>query len=488
MNSYFSFFLHFYQPDRIDPRTGKIGLQESAHPFTNWNRRIAHECYRPNTAVNILDGNGHTKTINNFEHVNFDIGPTLMHWLMTREHEIYRAIIDADIRGRKKFNGHGTALALASYNHVILPLATRKDKITQVAWSINDFAFHYDRLPEGMWLPEAAVDLDTLDIMSEQGIKFTILSQYQAVRCRPLGSDEWRNVGDGSIDTRHPYLCRLPSGKSMAIFFYDGNISQKAAYGDILSNGDHLAHYMRSTITDACEPQITHLALDGETFGHHKKFAEKALPHCFERITKDNLGKITVYGEYLEYHPPNNEVEIRNGAWSCPHNDFGRWQRDCGCKVDQGSGWNQGWRTPLRQALDWLNDKLGRIYEKEVMGLLRDPENARNDFIKVMHDHDSSDYFFHVHAKHRLSDSEKKIILDHLNLQRSAMLMFTSCGWFFDDLTDLSTKQNICQAKWAIEQVRKLTCENLEPFFLKILEQAKSNIPGVDGRSIYENC
>jgi alpha-amylase/alpha-mannosidase (GH57 family) len=481
---------HFYQPPRENPWLEDIELQDSAYPYHDWNERIAAECYAPNTVSRILDGEGRIVRLpNNYAWMSFNFGPTLLTWLAHKTPEIYEAILAADREGQSHFSGHGSALAQA-YNHMIMPLASRRDKYTQVLWGIRDFEYRFGRKPEGMWLPETAVDLETLDIMAELGIRFTILAPRQAHKVRKIGQRSWCDVSDGRIDPTMAYLLKLASGRTMNLFFYDGPISQAIAFEDLLERGENLASRLLSAFSDDRSwPQLVHIATDGETYGHHHSHGDMALAYALDFLEKNDAITLTNYGEFLEKNPPFSEVKIfENSSWSCIHG-VERWKNDCGCNSGRHSGWNQGWRTPLREALDWLRDTMAPLYVEKAAQFLKDPWAARDDYISVILDRsrDNLEKFFKLHAVRDLDAGEKSIVLKLLEVQRHAMLMYTSCGWFFDELSGIETVQVIQYAGRVVQLSGEIFNDGTETGLLMRLEQAKSNVPEHrDGRLIYE--
>lgn len=480
---------HFYQPPRENPWLEDVELQDSAYPYHDWNERIAAECYAPNTASRILDGGGCILRLpNNYAKISFNFGPTLLAWLAVKAPEMYEAILAADHQSRKTFGGHGSALAQA-YNHMIMPLAHRRDKYTQVLWGRRDFEHRFGRPPEGMWLPETAVDLETLDILAELGVRFTILAPHQAHQVRRIGQERWRDVSGERIDPTSAYLLRLPSGRKINLFFYDGPISGAVAFEDLLTRGENLALRLVNAFSGDRRPQLVHIATDGETYGHHHAHGDMALAYALEFIETQGLARLTNYGEYLEHHPPAFEVAIfENSSWSCSHG-VERWCKDCGCNSGAHPGWSQAWRTPLREALDWLRDTLAPRFEETAGKLLQDPWRARNEYIRVILDRspDNLEKFFSQEASRELESSEKSQVLKLLEVQRHAMLMYTSCGWFFDELSGLETLQVLQYAGRALQLAQEIFGDDLEAPFLQRLEQAKSNLPTHgDGRQIYE--
>ena len=453
---------HFYQPPREDPRTGEIKPEPSAQPYANWNERITAECYRPLAERGTL------------ARMSFDFGPTLLTWLEKKEPQVYRSILQADRDSRKNFSGHGSAMAQA-YNHLILPLANRRDRVTQVAWGIRDFEWRFGRKPEGMWLPETAVDRESLEVLAAQGIGFTVLSPHQA---------------RGPVDPRRAYELRLPSKQRIRIFFYDGDLSRAVAFEDLSSDGLRLAGRLEGAFSlELARPQLVHIAVDGETFGHHHPGGDKALDEALSRIGSEGSIRLTNYGEVLEKNPAIHEVEIvEKSSWSCPHG-IDRWWSDCGCNSGAHPGWNQAWRTPLRNALDELRDSTAARYEQAAGKLLKDPWAARNRAIDLWLDpsRESRRGFVETQAGRSLSPEEQDRLWKLLELERHALFMYTSCGWFFDDIGGIEAVLVLRHAGRAIRLSEELFGLSPEARFLEVLAEAKSNDPAAgNGRRIYE--
>jgi alpha-amylase/alpha-mannosidase (GH57 family) len=481
---------HFYQPPRENPWLEAVELQDSAAPFHDWNERITAECYGRNTAARIFDGEARIDDIvNNYSKISFNFGPTLLTWMKDKSPWVHEAIVQADQQSRKKFSGHGSAMAQA-YNHMILPLANDRDKETQVIWGIRDFESRFGRKPEGMWLAETAADTASLEVLATHGIKFTVLSPFQAREMRKIGDKEWQDANGAQIDPSRAYLMRLPSGKSISIFFYDAPVSQAVAFEKLLDSGEKFAGRLTSAFSDQRDwEQLVHIATDGESYGHHHRWGEMALAYALNYIESNKLARLTNYGEYLEKHPPTHEATIHEGsAWSCSHG-VGRWKENCGCNSGGHGDWNQNWRGPLRMALDWLRDQLAPGFEKRARDYVKDPWAARNDYIQVILDRadENVEGFFERHAARELSPDDKVAVLKLMEMQRHAMLMYTSCGWFFDELSGLETVQVIQYAARAVQLAKDVLGADLEGGFLDLLQQAKSNIAEHgDGRAIYE--
>lgn len=471
---------HFYQPPRENPWLNEVEMQESAYPFHDWNARINAECYCRNTASRILNKDGKiSDIINNYSRISFNFGPTLLQWMRHHAKNVYASILEADDRSKLHFSGHGSALAQA-YNHMIMPLSNGRDKETQVIWGIRDFEYRFKRKPEGMWLPETACDTPTLEMLAKYGIKFTILSPYQADKVRKIGTKEWTDVKGGKVDPKRPYLCNLPSGKNIVLFFYDGPISQSVAFENLLDNGEKFASRLTTGFDEEIEgPQLVHIATDGETYGHHHRFGEMALSFALYDITKNKNIAVTNYAEYLEKFPPTHEAQIiEASSWSCVHG-VERWNSDCGCNTGGHPDWNQKWRKPLREAFDWLRDALIPVYENEMKKYVEDPWQIRNEYIEVILDRDESNVldFINRRTYGNLDNSQKSHFLKLLEMQHHAMLMYTSCGWFFDEVTGIETTQDIAYAARALQLAEDSSNVKLEDDFKAKLALAKSNIP-----------
>ncbi len=487
-NKYVCIHGHFYQPPRENAWLEEVEMQDSAAPFHDWNERINFECYAPNTAARILDGDGFIrKIINNYKRISFNFGPTLLSWMEKADPTNYRAIINADRQSRDRFSGHGNALAQV-HSHLIVPLCNPRDKRTQVIWGMRDFEHRFGRKAEGIWLAETAADTDTLEVLAEEGILYTILAPRQAKAFRKIGDKSWTSTSEAGIDPRRPYLCKLPSGKSIALFFYDGNIAQDVAFNGLLNNGKSFASRLLEGFTESDEPQLVHIATDGESYGHHHRYGEMALASCLNYIEENGLAVITNYAEFLEKFPPTFEAQIHdNSSWSCVHG-VERWRSNCGCHTGGRSDWTQAWRTPLREALDWLRDQLVPIFEKQAGEMLNDPWQARNDYIDILLDRKETriQAFVEQQAKRELTKAETTHLMRLMEMQRNAILMYTSCGWFFDEISGIETNQILQYALRAIHYAQQVSGKDFHPKFLKQLEKAPSNVYE-NGATAYKN-
>jgi alpha-amylase/alpha-mannosidase (GH57 family) len=489
MNRYVCIHGHFYQPPRENPWLEYVELQDSAYPYHDWNERINAECYAPNGRSRILNPEGKiAELVNNYSWMSFNVGPTLLAWLAEQAPDVYQVILQGDRESRQRFSGHGSGLA-QPYNHMILPLSNPRDIVTQIVWGIEDFRHRFERDPEGMWLPETAVDTRSLEALAKRGIRFTILAPNQAKRVRPIGARTWIDVSGGRIDPTMPYLVRLPSGARITIFIYDGPISRALAFEDLLDSGEAFADRLTGAFRDdRNHPQIVNIATDGETYGHHRRHAEMALSYATRKLEGGDTARMTNYGEYLAAHPPTFELEIfDNSSWSCVHG-VERWRNDCGCNSGMNPGWRQEWRAPLRAALDYLRDQLSIVFEKEGRDLFRNPWKARDAYIDVILDRSPENRarFLAAQGFRKPSPDREIRACQLLEMQRHAMLMYTSCGWFFDELSGIETVQIIAYAARALQLATQITGQSLEEEFLDRLRQAKSNLPEhSDGRAIY---
>jgi hypothetical protein len=483
---------HFYQPPRENPWLGAVESQPSAAPFHDWNARITAECYAPNARCRILDSAGRiARLVNNYDSISFNVGPTLLGWLERHDPTTYSRILEADRRGIARFGGHGPAIAQV-YNHIIMPLANERDKRTQVAWGIADFKHRFGRSPEGMWLAETAADNASLIAMAEAGIKFTVLSPHQAARVKPGASDVWIDVRGGQIDPTKPYRCSLHGGKSIAIFFYDGAVSQAIAFERLLQSGDKLARRLLGAFRpqlDRAGRQLVAVSTDGETYGHHVAFGDMALAYALDAIRTSGEAELTIFAEYLEKNPPVDAVEIiEPSAWSCTHG-VGRWNSDCGCSTGGEPGWHQSWRGPLRAAFDNLRDRLAPEFEAGAGQFFADPWAARDGYIALILDRrpETVSAFLAEHAGRDLNASERVAALRWLELQHQCLLMYTSCGWFFDELNRLEPTQVMAYAGRAAHLAEQLGIAGVEESLREDLAAAKSNVPASgDGRKIYD--
>jgi len=498
---------HFYQPPRENPWLETVETQDSAAPYHDWNERICAECYAPNGAARVVNAkNQITRIVNNYARISFNFGPTLLSWLKENAPRTDRMILDGAARSIQRYRGHNSALAQA-YNHMILPLANARDRATQIRWGIADYKNSFGAPPEGMWLAETAADNATLEALAANGIRFTVLAPHQCKRIRPLKQDGEKGAGDGTdtrpgtwidtpgatVDTTHPYLVRFTSGASIAVFFYNGPISRAIAFEGLLDSGDNFVARLKSGFKDGAQPQLVHVATDGESYGHHHKYGEMALAYALRLLERDKSVKLTNYAAFLEQFPPEFECEIvENTSWSCVHG-VERWRSNCGCNGGK-PGWNQEWRSPLRKALDELRDALIPLTEQQGASLFCDVWAARDAYIQVVLDRstESADRFFAAHQAHPLGEEERVRALELMEMQRHAQLMYTSCGWFFDDISGIETVQIIAYAARVLQLAGQVFGEQaapLEPAFLARMAEARSNDPAAgDGARIYKKC
>jgi alpha-amylase/alpha-mannosidase (GH57 family) len=495
LNKYICIHGHFYQPPRENPWTGKIEKQPSAAPFHDWNERIFQECYKPNTEAVIINETGKVlRRVNNFENINFNFGPTLLHWIKEKHPNTLSKIIEADRKSVTVHNGHGNAIAQV-YNHIIMPLANRRDKITQIKWGIKDFYHHFGRMPEGMWLAETACNDATLEALIDEKISYTILDPSQARSVRKTGAGEWSDVSGGKVNPKIPYrYLSKKSGGFIDIFFYDGPLSRNLAFDDIVYDSKILLDRIDSVKDmNVNSSQLISIAVDGETFGHHKKFTERTIAFLLDEYAVTRGYKIVNYGEYLSFNKPEYEVLPDNGlrgegtSWSCIHG-VGRWKRNCGCITGGNPGWNQRWRRHLRDSLNLLNAKLGIYFEIVGKNYFRNAWDARNDYIDLILDGSDSaiKIFFGKHASGKIIKKNTETALQLLEMQKFSQLMFTSCGWFFSDISGIESRIVLEYAKRAVEIAENLSGLDFTTELLEGLEKAKSNIPeSGNGKIIY---
>ncbi len=471
-NKYVCIHGHFYQPPRENAWLEQIEVQESAAPFHDWNERINEECYGPNSYARILNEQGKIIDItNNYERISFNMGPTLLSWMELERPDSYNLILEADRNSLNRFDGHGSAIAQV-YNHLIMPLASRRDKETQIYWGLYDFQQRFQRNPEGMWLAETAVDMDTLRCLADQGIKYTILAPNQAKRFK--GTGDWQN----GINPNLPYTVDLGNNRSMVLFFYNGEVSQKIAFGGLLNDGKAFANNLLDGFSsEVTTPELLHIATDGESYGHHHYQGEMALAYCLYYLENFSDAQLANYGYFLSQTEIRHEAEIHDdSSWSCAHG-VERWRSNCGCHTGGLEHWNQEWRAPLRDGLNWLKEELDNLYENDMREFHNDPWKLRNDFIEAVFQYEERDYpaFFNKHLP-GLHEKLHTHVIRLLEMQRNGMLMFTSCGWFFNEASGIETVQILQYANRAIQLAERENEIELEERFLQILAEGKSNI------------
>lgn len=474
---------HFYQPSRENPWTDVVEVEDEASPYHDWNERITAECYARNASSRLLDDGGRIlRIVNNYAHLSYNFGPTLLRWLARHSPGTYELILEGDRASRKDQYGHGGAIAQA-FNHVIMPLATTRDRVTQVRWGIRDFERRFKRRPEGMWLPETAVDVETLEILVGHGMAFTLLAPHQAKRVR-RAEGAWKDVTEATLDVTVPYRCRLPSGRSIAIFFYHGPTSRAVAFEGLLHDGKVLADRLTSVITDDQQPRLMLVASDGETYGHHHKFGDMALAYAMDRLTRDGTLRLTNLATFLAAHPPTHDVEIaERTSWSCAHG-VERWRSDCGCNT--GKGQHQRWRAPLREGMTWLGERLSSLYETRAAEVFRDAWAARDEAVDLLDPAPGViEAFLSRHGAGTDSRERTRTALRLLEMQRQAMLMQSSDGWFFDDVSGTETVQILSHAARALELARGFGAD-LEEEFTGYLRRAPGNLERwPDGGAVY---
>jgi alpha-amylase/alpha-mannosidase (GH57 family) len=476
---------HFYQPPRENPWLEAVEVQDSAAPFHDWNQRVTAECYAPNAAARVLNPAGKIEDIvSNYQRVSFNFGPTLLDWMAKDKPEMVEALQEADCVSRERW-GHGNAMAQV-HNHLIMPLATRRDKQTQIRWGLKDFAHYFGRPAEGMWLAETAVDLESLELMAAEGVKFTILAPHQAQAVRPLEGKDWQKVGPEGVDGSRAYRVSTPAG-DIAVFFYQGPVSRGVAFEGLLEDGARFATRIKDALPGGENPLLL-LATDGESYGHHHRFGEMALAFALNRLEQDPEVQLINPAAYLEAHPPQWEARVLDdSSWSCPHG-VERWRSNCGCAVDPGRGWSQAWRAPLRQAVDRLLERLSALMEQAGGALFKDPWAARDAYVDLILDDslEAREKFLGEHQSHELSPEEVMRVFMLMECQRWGLFAATSCAWFFDDLAGIEAVQNLRFAARALQLAGELDGGGWEEEIMGILAQARSNQPGEgDGDDIW---
>jgi alpha-amylase/alpha-mannosidase (GH57 family) len=476
---------HFYQPSRENPWTDVVEVEDTASPYHDWNERVTAECYARNASSRLLDEGGRIlRIVNNYAHLSYNVGPTLLRWLARHAPGTYELILEGDRVSRKDQYGHGGAIAQV-FNHVIMPLATTRDRVTQVRWGIRDFERRFKRKPEGIWLPETAVDVETLEILVSHGMAFTLLAPHQAKRIR-RAEGAWKDVTEETLDVTVPYRCRLPSGRSIAIFFYHGPTSRAVAFEGLLHDGKVFADRLTSVIPDDQQARILVVASDGETYGHHHKFGDMALAYAMDRLARDGTLRIINLATFLAAHPPTHEAEIaERTSWSCVHG-VERWRSDCGCNT--GKGWHQRWRGPLREGITRLAEGLSSLYETRGAQVFRDAWAARDEAVDLLDPTPGVvEAFLSRHGAGTDSRERTRTALRLLEMQRQAMLMQSSDGWFFDDVSGAETVQILSHAARALDLARGFGAD-LEEEFIGHLRRAPGNLERwPDGGAVYDH-
>lgn len=474
---------HFYQPPREMPGTGIIPKQDSAFPHNDWNIRIAKECYAANAYSRYLNYDGRVISIvNNYEYLSFNFGPTLLHWLLEHDRSTYERIIEADRFSVQNNDGHGNAIA-QGFNHTILPLDSYEDAYNQICWGLEDFSYHFGREAEGIWLPEAAVNRQVIDILADQKVSFVVLSPWQAAAIEQSdGSFVQLHDRHAPYDT--PFILEGDTG-SVTAFFYHPGLAQGISFDHYLRDAD-LLYGKLLDIQEEDHPALLHSATDGEIFGHHEPFGDMCLAALINKIQESDDFSLSNYGAYAEKNPPKRHARLRSGedakgsSWSCFHG-VSRWYKDCGCSTGGQEGWNQQWRTPLRNAFSSLSRSIYKLYEQEIKKLLpqQDALDILTEYGKVASGRETP-FDFAVRFLGTGADKQKvqKLLL-LLEGQRYRMYTFTSCGWFFSEVSGIEPMQNMRYAIQAIELYRDFTEHDLIHSLSEHLDEAKSNIPSI---------
>ena len=474
---------HFYQPPREDPWLDAVLRDPTAEPYHDWNECIYDQCYKPNMAARLLDSNGRIAHIsNNYRYMSFNIGPTLHKWIAVRAPVLAEGILKADANAESEL-GAGGAIAQA-YNHIIMPLACERDIRTQVKWGVADFARRFGRKPEGMWLPETAVDTQTLEALAAEGINFTILAPHQCAATREPGGSWTDTPGGAKLDVTKPYVMKLPSGKSITLIFYLGSVAHDIAFGGLLNNGDQFAESLIGKIQRYGEPRLLTIATDGETYGHHHRFGEMALARAAQVISQSPDVILTNIAAFLKLHPAKHECRIaERTSWSCAHG-VERWRSNCGCHTGGEAWWNQAWRAPLRDALDKLRDKIDEVYEREMAHFCDSPWQLRDEALALYPDDYGNEPLEEIIRQKRLFLEERCGTLKQrdtvraltlIDAQKMRMFMYTSCGWFFNDVAGIETRQIMAYAIRAAEHTKNVSGVDFQSDFLNDLRRSRGN-------------
>lgn len=465
---------HFYQPPRIDPWLGELLPEGSAAPGLNWNQRILESSYAPLAWARRRNGQGLiTDIVNCYEWISFNFGPTLLSWLETADPECYARILAADQASIRRW-GRGNAMAQC-HHHLIMPLASPLDKEVQLAWTKADFQTRFSRDPEGLWLSEAAVDTATLEAVAKAGFRYVVLAPRQAAAVADMDGRDRHGVDESNLDIQQPYAVVLPSGQSIAVFFYHGPLSQAVAFERLLENGENF--WQR--LAGAAGPGLLCLATDGETYGHHFAFGEMALAYVLEQaaLGRDGL-ELTNFAAYLAHNPPVKRVFLHEpSSWSCVHG-VERWRANCGCTDGGHPGWQQRWRAPLRQALENNKRKIDTHFFVAGKEIFLDPHKALLDYGRLLAKGVDQNEFIRVHFLPTPAPRSRQRGFDLLAMQEWAMCSLASCAWFFDEISRVEPLNAMTYALRAMELARATGGEDFFEEWATLLTQAESNLPG----------
>ncbi len=452
---YFCVHGHFYQPPRVDPFTGEIPQEYGAEPYSNWTEKIYQTCYRPNALIG------------NFEKISFNLGSTLTHWMEQQHPDTLKEIVRQE---NAVFARLGVSNGMAQpYFHTIMPLANRRDKLTLVRWGLCDYQRLFGHLPQGMWLPETAVDLETLDVLAGEGLQFTILAPWQAIR--------------SDLDVTQPYKVDLPSGKSIAVFFYNSYLSGEISFNPTATeNADRF-------VQDWLLPQIGAVqrdgaqfflaASDGELYGHHQPFRDMFLSHLLDGAVEER-GILRSYpAAWLRDHPLEQTAEIvENTSWSC-HHGIERWRDVCGDAPDAT------WKKPLREFLTQLSQAVDAVYEEKASGLVGDPWALRDDYAQVIMGQADPNEFVQTHATRNLNSAEVTLLKNLLAAQHERLRMFSSDAWFFYDLDRIEPLNALKYAAHAAYLTQLACGRDVSQALLPIISRAQSQQSGLHGDMAY---
>ncbi|MFH1416436.1 MAG: DUF3536 domain-containing protein [Elusimicrobiota bacterium] len=454
MKKTFILHAHFYQPPRENPWSGMIEHQETACPANDWNERIYNECYLPNTSAIIHTPEGHCEEVNNYKYISFDVGPTLSRWMAEHHMDTYKQILEADWQ-------ENNAVAMA-FNHTILPLDSSVMRRVQIAWGIEEFKIRYRREPAGMWLPECAFSYDVAEDLINSGIKFMLLTQGQAESVKRLYGNSLYYVSGAKLDIRRPYRLETRVGY-IDVFFSHNELAGEISFGGLMNNPVACADRIEKIFgTKQSEDLLVSVATDGETFGHHHKGMEQRLAYLLKYELPARGIEVSCFEKYISEHPPKWAVRVtNNSSWSCCHG-IERWKSACGCGKEGDN--DLEWRKPLRDSLNWLAGNVLEIFtEKSEKYFTVPPREALENYGKVL---TNSSLLGDFHSEYVVEPFRGSAEVSNImEMMHFTSYMFTSCGWFFGDLSRLEPVQNLSYALRAIELMRRLWGIDLEKGF-----------------------
>lgn len=441
---------HFYQPPREDPISNYIPDERGAEPFHNWNEKILAECYEPNARMG------------NFGKISFNIGPTLFDWMWDFAPDVAESIVELERANFLKF-GVGNGLA-QGYNHSILPLLPHRDKVTNVRWGVEDFVYRFGHRPQGIWLPETAVDIETLCVLQDCGLEFTILAPWQV---QPLESKPG------------PYFVELPDGrKPFIVFPYHRELSTEVSFiPKATENGDEFLSSIRFH-QGMDTSHFNLIASDGELYGHHQVFRDHFLRYILDGGGARNGIEWSWPGLWLLDHKPEAyAILIEPSSWSCMHG-VNRWSTECACTP--GARWKKPFFNAMRHISSWVDS----VYETHASQLVSDPWEVRNQMVQLKHGKKKLEEVCNEYGAPDLDEQNLNKLSTLLRAQYECQRMFTSCGWFFDEFHRIEPQNNIAYAAKAIWLTQQATGEQIDPSIIEEMAQVRSEKTGLRADTI----